>query len=165
MRIYYKKKSADVPSLEIIAKGDWIDLTCVDSNLPYNIEDGKQYMGELGIAMQLPEGYEAIIAPRSSTYKNFGIIVPNSIGVIDNSYRGDNDYWKFPFVVLKQPKNIENLCRYILNKRVCQFRIQLSQKATMWQKIKHLFINKIEFIEVGTFGEETNRGGFGSTGI
>ena len=111
----------------------------------------------LGIAMQLPKGYEAHILPRSSTYKNFGIIQANGEGIIDNTYCGNNDEWKFPAIALRETTIHKG-------ERICQFKIELSQKATMWQKIKWLFSNKIEFEWVYNL-EGENRGGFGSSGV
>ena len=106
--------------------------------------------------MRLPDGFEAIVAPRSSTYKHYGIIQTNSIGVIDSSYCGNEDEWMMPVLSFKKttiPKN----------DRICQFRIQLSQKATIWQKIKWLFSNRIKIKVVENLNDVT-RGGFGSTG-
>ena len=110
----------------------------------------------LGIAMQLPKGYEAHILPRSSTYKNFGIIQANGEGIIDNTYCGNNDEWKFPAIALRETTIHKG-------DRICQFKIELSQKATIWQKIKWLFTSKIEFEQVDELSED-DRGGIGSTG-
>ncbi len=96
----------------------------------------------LGIAMELPKGYEAIVAPRSSTYKKYGIVQTNSIGVIDNSYCGDNDQWRMP-VYFTQDVVIPK------GSRIAQFRIQAKQP-------------EINFITVESLGN-TDRGGFGST--
>lgn len=107
----------------------------------------------LGIAMQLPEGYEAILAPRSSTFKKYGIIQTNSIGVIDCSYNGDNDEWKMavlPTRTITIPKGT----------RIAQFRIQLSQKATVGQKLKWLFSSKPKLISISSLNNK-ERGGFG----
>ena len=164
--------------IEIIDKGDWIDLS-VASQVTLKgpiAETLHRKKGEddavnkfrdvifpkvvnipLGIAMQLPKGYEAIIVPRSSTFSKYGIICAISFGIIDHSYSGNNDEWKFPALAMRDTK-IEEGCR------ICQFRIQLSQKATMWQKIKWLFTSKIE-IEYVDHLSNTDRGGFGSTGI
>jgi dUTP pyrophosphatase len=95
------------------------------------------------------------MAPRSSAAKKMGIMCANSIGVIDQSYCGDDDQWMFPAVTLRKTSISKNT-------RICQFRIQLSQKATMWQRIKWLFTSGIELVEVESLGN-TNRGGFGST--
>lgn len=164
--------------IEIIDKGDWIDLAVAsDITLKGPIaETLHRKKGEddvvnkfrsvifpeavnipLGVAMQLPKGYEAIIVPRSSTYKRYGIICVNSLGIIDYTYSGNDDEWKFPALAMRDTK-IEEGCR------ICQFRIQLSQKATMWQKIKWIFTSKIE-IEYVDHLSDTDRGGFGSTGI
>lgn len=161
---------SEIPS--IVNKGEWIDLranTWMQFKAPQSgvlkrTKDGSyrnvtfnNYMIPLGIAMKLPEGFEAIIAPRSSTFKNFGIIQSNSIGIIDNSYSGNNDQWMFSAIALKEGK-------VNCGDRICQFRIQLSQKATMWQKIKWFFYSGIKFEEVQSLNV-TDRGGFGSTGI
>ena len=112
---------------------------------------------KLGIAMELPKGLEAIMLPRSSTLKNFGVISANSQGVIDNSYSGDSDEWGFPAIALRETT---------INKgdRICQFRINLSQNAPWYIKLKWLFCNKIEFEEVDRL-ENEDRGGFGSTNL
>jgi dUTP pyrophosphatase len=111
---------------------------------------------KLGVAMELPKGYEAILVPRSSTFKKYGLMQTNSIGVIDNSYSSEEDEWGLPVVATRKitiPKGT----------RVAQFRIQLSQKATMWQKIKWLFSSNPELIPVSSLNNPT-RSGFGSTG-
>lgn len=161
----------------IIQNGDWIDLVCAEDikiNAPQadtlkeihfndgsrakyrNVTADLEYI-PLGVAMQLPKGFEAIVTPRSSTPSKFGIMCANSFGVIDGCYCGNNDEWKFPVVAIR-PTFIEKGCR------ICQFRIQLSQKATLWQKIKWLFSSGVELVKVDNL-QENNRGGFGSTGI
>lgn len=161
----------DLP--EVFSVGDWIDL-----KTPYDIsgkapvatylrqvtlDDGtiKKFREvefdsvqvSLGIAMKLPEGYEAILAPRSSSYHKCGFVVTNSIGVIDNSYSGNNDEWKLP-VEFHRTENIP------AGTRICQFRIQLSQKATFLQKLKWMFSSKIVLQKVENL-DDTDRGGFG----
>lgn len=143
----------------IIQNGDWIDLICAE-DMKLNIttlEDNPdvKYI-PLGVAMQLPKGFEAIVAPRSSTPNRFGIMCANSFGVIDNYYCGNNDEWKFPVIAIRSTF-IEKGCR------ICQFKIQLSQKATLWQKIKWLFSSGVELVKVDNL-QENSRGGFGSTG-
>lgn len=130
---------------EAIENGDWIDLKAM--------EDVFLGMGEfrlipLGVAMKLPAGYEAHIAPRSSTFKNYGIIMTNSVGVVDNSYCGPNDMWKIP--VLKLGAGLKGP---LIKKgeRICQFRIIKKQP-------------KIVF-EDSTLEDQKDRGGFGSTGV
>lgn len=127
--------------LEMIEKGNWCDL--------YTVEDIEMKTGErryisLGISMKLPQGYEAITAPRSSTFKRYGLLQTNSIGVIDSSYCGDNDIWMFPAYATK---DIE----IPAGTRICQFRIVLSQPQLI-------------FTSVDSLGEE-DRGGLGSTGV
>lgn len=148
--------------LEIIDKGDWVDLR---SNKEYKLQGPKtvsgnvtfnSYLIPLGVAMQLPEGFEAMVLPRSSTHKNYGIILANSEGVIDNSYNGDSDEWKFGAIAMRDGVIHKN-------DRIAQFRIQLSQKATMWQKLKWLLSSKIKFEYVKELNS-VNRGGIGSTG-
>ena len=97
----------------------------------------------LGVAMQLPPGYEAHLVPRSSTYKNFGIIQTNSCGIVDGSYCGDDDMWRMPALAVRDTV-------IHVNDRIAQFRIYKNQP-------------QIEFEEVTTLGN-ANRGGFGSTG-
>jgi dUTP pyrophosphatase len=156
---------------KIIKKGDWIDLFCAKEMVLSAPQAGtlkgqdvkhRDVVSEityipLGIAMQLPDGFEAIVVSRSSAAKNMGVMLANGIAVIDNSYKGDDDQWMYPAITLRKTS-------IALNTRLCQFRIQLSQKATMWQKIKWLFISGIELVEVDSLSGE-NRHGLGSTGI
>jgi len=126
-------------------KGDWIDLRAA--------EDVFMGMGEfrlvpLGVAMKLPEGYEAHIAPRSSTFKNYGIIMTNSVGIVDNSYCGPNDMWKFPALKMGSGQNGPLIKK---GERICQFRIVKKQPS-------------IQF-EDSTLQYQEDRGGFGSTGV
>lgn len=124
----------------IDGKSDWIDLRATED---VTLKFGEFKLISLGVSMQLPEGYEAHIVPRSSTFKNFGIIQTNHCAVIDNSYCGDNDIWKYPVLALRDTE-------IHVNDRICQFRIVENQP-------------KIQFEEVEQLGE-VNRGGFGSTG-
>ena len=155
---------------EFINKGEWIDLrSAVTTELkaPYaNTLNGKRDKRDvvfdyqlipLGFAMKLPKGFEAIANPRSGTFKNYGIMLVNSQGVIDSSYSGTNDEWKFPALAFRDTTVFEG-------DRICQFRIQPSQKASVWTKLRWLFTNKIEFVWVDSLDEE-DRGGFSSTGV
>jgi dUTP pyrophosphatase len=156
---------------EITPKGDWIDCFAAKDTIittPYantlhqnrTIRDVviNNTLIPLGFALKLPKGYEIVVNPRSSTYNKYGIILANSQGVIDNSYNGDNDQWWFNAIAFRDTV----IPKYT---KICQFKIQLSQFATFWQKIKWLFWNgKIEFIEVDHLCN-TDRGGHGSTGI
>lgn len=131
----------EIDKITKIEKGDWIDLR---SATTIELKKGEFKLIPLGVAMQLPNGYEAHIVPRSSTYKNFGVIQTNHQGVVDESYCGDNDQWFFPAYALRD--TVINV-----NDRICQFRIVEKQPA-------------ISFEEVECLGNE-DRGGCGSTGI
>lgn len=139
---------------QIIEKGDWIDLRLSES-VELDPGDGIIYL-PLGVAMKLPAGYEAHAVSRSCTPKKFGIFNPGALGVIDNSYSGNSDEWKFPALALR-PTTIDQ------GTRIAQFRIVLSQKATMWQRIKHLFYSGVKIVMVDSLDSE-DRGGLGSTG-
>ena len=109
---------------------------------------------DLGVVIELPKGFEAILLPRSSTFKKWGILLANSVGIIDNSYCGPNDIWKFPALATRSvtiPKGTP----------IAQFKIQLSQKATIWQKLRWLFSPKIEIVKVDELHNE-DRGGLGT---
>lgn len=129
-----------IDRLSKIDKGDWIDLRAAET---VELKAGEFKLIPLGVAMQLPEGYEAHVVPRSSTYKNFGIIQTNHQAVIDESYCGDNDQWFYPAYALRD--TVINA-----NDRICQFRIMKKQP-------------EIEFNEV-TILNNKDRGGIGSTG-
>lgn len=122
-------------------KSDWIDLRAAQE---VSMKAGEFRLIPLGIAMKLPKGYEAHIVPRSSTFKNFGIIQTNHQGVVDESYCGDNDQWFFPAYALRDTT-------IHVNDRICQFRIMEHQPV-------------IQFDEVEELGNQ-DRGGIGSTGI
>ena len=124
----------------IDGKSDWIDLR---SAADIELKAGEFKLIPLGIAMQLPKGYEAHIVPRSSTFKNFGIIQTNHMAVIDESYCGDNDQWFYPVYAMRDTT-------IKVNDRICQFRIMEHQPA-------------INFEEVMVLNNE-DRGGHGSTG-
>lgn len=122
-------------------KSDWYDLRAAES---ISIKKGEFKLVPLGVAMKLPRGYEAHVVPRSSTFKNYGIIQTNGVGIIDNSYCGDKDQWFMP-VYATRDTSIE------FNDRICQFRIVKKQPVIDFNKVFHL---------IGR-----NRGGFGSTGL
>ena len=124
----------------IDGKSDWIDLRAAED---VTLKAGEFKLVPLGIAMQLPEGYEAHVVPRSSTFKNFGILQVNSMGVIDASYCGDNDQWFMPVLAMRDTE-------IHVNDRICQFRIMKNQPPVEFELVEHLS------------GED--RGGFGSTG-
>ena len=130
----------DIEKIEKIGIGDWIDLRAGED---VTMKAGEYRMIPLGVAMQLPKGYEALVAPRSSTFKKYGLILTNSIGVIDESYKGDNDEWNFLAYAMHDTVIQKN-------ERICQFRI-----------IEHQPL--INLVEVDTLGNP-DRGGIGSTG-
>lgn len=139
----------DIEKIEKITVGDWIDLRASeDVYVPLN----QFRLIPLGVSMKLPMGYEAHIVPRSSTFKNWGIIQTNHMGVIDNSYSGTNDIWQFPAFCLENKSNIVGIEGTFIHKgdRICQFRIMPIQPS-------------IEFEEVELL-DETDRGGFGTSG-
>lgn len=124
----------------IDGKSDWIDLRAAEN---IALKQGDFMLIPLGVAMQLPDGYEAHIVPRSSTFKNFGIIQTNHMGIVDETYCGDNDQWYMPALAMRDTE-------IHINDRICQFRIMEHQPV-------------LEFDEVSTLGNE-DRGGIGSTG-
>lgn len=130
----------DIQKIEKISVGDWIDLRAAEE---VTMKAGEYRMIPLGVAMELPKGYEALVAPRSSTFKKYGVILANSIGIIDETYKGDNDEWNFLAFAMRDTVIHKN-------ERICQFRI-----------IKHQ--PTIHLIEVETL-DNPDRGGIGSTG-
>ena len=124
----------------IDGKSDWIDLRAAED---VELKAGEFKLISLGVSMELPKGYEAHIVPRSSTFKTWGIIQTNSMGIVDESYRSDSDIWKMPVYATRDT---------IIHKndRICQFRIEKHQPTIKFEEVQHLE------------GEE--RGGFGSTG-
>ena len=140
IKIKYFDALPEFMNVQKISKGDWIDLRASER---VELKAGEYYLIPLGVGMILPDGYEAHIVPRSSTPSKFGIMCANSMGIIDNSYSGDNDEWKFPAVAIRDT---------IIEKgdRICQFRLMRNQPP-------------IEFIEVEKLND-ISRGGIGSTG-
>lgn len=130
----------DVPQLKKISVGDWIDLRAAER---VELKAGEYKLIPLGVGMILPDGYEAHVLPRSSTPSKFGVLMANSMGIIDNSYSGDNDEWKFPAVALRDT---------VIEKgdRICQFRIEKNQPPIKFETVFNL--------------NEVSRGGIGSTG-
>ena len=135
------KYHANIDRLERIGghKSDWVDLRTSESTL---MAKGEFKMIPLGVSMELPKGYEALVLPRSSTFKKYGVILANSMGVIDESYKGDNDEWRFLAYATRNTVIPQN-------ERIAQFRIIQHQP-------------ELEFIEVETLGND-DRGGIGST--
>jgi dUTP pyrophosphatase len=131
---------ADIDPIEKIENGDWIDLRVAED---VELKAGDFKVISLGVSLQLPDGYEAHVVPRSSTFKNWGVIQTNHMGIIDNSYCGDNDIWRFPAYATRDVL-IEK------NSRVCQFRIMKKMEDVTFTTVEKL--------------ENDSRGGFGSTG-
>lgn len=139
IKIKYHNKN--IKKIKKISMGDWVDLRAAET---VELKAGEFKLISLGISMQLPNDYEAHIVPRSSTFKNFGIIQTNHCGIIDNSYSGSNDIWMFPAYALRDTVINEN-------DRICQFRIMKKMP-------------NVKFLEVDILNE-VDRGGFGSTGL
>ena len=139
--IKVKYFSDDIEELCYVAgKSDWIDLSAAEE---VSLRAGDFRLIPLGVAIALPAGYEAHIVPRSSTFKNYGILQANSMGVVDCSYCGDNDQWRMP-VYATRDVTIEK------NARICQFRIMRNQPPLRFTRVERL--------------DGPDRGGFGSTG-
>ncbi|MDE6889847.1 MAG: deoxyuridine 5'-triphosphate nucleotidohydrolase [Eubacterium sp.] len=139
LRVRYH--SDKIERLDYIAgKSDWIDLRSAEN---VTLKKGEFHLISLGVSMQLPPGYEAVIVPRSSTFKNFGIIQTNHMGVIDETYCGDNDVWMMPALAVRDTQ-------IHVNDRICQFRILRHQP-------------RLVFEETDCLGNP-DRGGLGSTG-
>ena len=139
LKIKYHIK--DLQKIEKIEKGDWIDLR---SAYDEEFTAGEFGFIDLGVSIKIPKGYEAHLAPRSSTFKNYGILQVNSVGVIDESYAGDEDVWKTPVYATRNTVIKKN-------DRICQFRII--------EKMHPITITEVEHMT------DDPRGGFGSTGV
>lgn len=134
------KYHTDIAPIESLEKGDWIDLRAAED---VEMKAGEFRLISLGVSMKLPEGYEAHIVPRSSTYRHWGIIQTNHMGVIDNSYSGNNDIWKFPALAVRDTQIYKN-------ERICQFRLMKKQEKPAFETVDWL--------------DDDDRGGFGSSG-
>ena len=141
MKIKIKYFDMDLPKIEKIPQGDWVDLRCAEDT---TMKKGEYKLLRLGIGMEIPKGYEALVVPRSSTPSKFGIILANSIGVIDNSYNGDTDQWRFPAVAIRDTEIKKG-------DRICQFRIIENQPDLEFEEVEHL--------------NEISRGGIGMSGV
>ena len=142
MELLVRYLSDKVGKLEYVdGKSDWIDLRCAEN---VRLKAGESALLPLGIAVKLPKGYEAHIVPRSSTFRNYGILQTNSMGVVDCSYCGDGDEWKMPVYAVRDTE-------ISAGDRICQFRIVKNQP-------------RLTFTETDSLGGN-DRGGFGSTGV
>ena len=140
LNLYVKYFTDGIEPISKIEIGDWIDLRSAEDIV---IKKGEYKNIHLGIGMILPSGYEAHVLPRSSTFKTWGILLVNGMGIIDESYNGDNDEWRFPALAVRDTTIHKN-------DRICQFRIMEKQPKLNMVTVRNL--------------NETNRGGFGSTG-
>lgn len=135
---YFDKEIDKIRNIE--GKSDWYDLRAAET---VELKKGEYKLIPLGVGAILPNDYEINIVPRSSTFKNWGILQTNSFGVIDNSYSGDNDQWMFPVYATRDTIISKN-------DRICQFRINKKQPELIIEEVEHL--------------NDVDRGGFGSTG-
>lgn len=153
------KYHADIEKIKKIEVGDWIDLRAAEDVF---IPLGEARTISLGVSMKLPEGYEAHVLPRSSTFNKWGVILTNSKGVIDNSYSGTNDIWKFQAFCVDSKDVVINEIDYDWideiegtwirkNDRICQFRIVKKQPELTFEEVDKL--------------DDVDRGGYGSTGV
>lgn len=141
-QIKIKYISNEIEKLRYIdGKSDWIDLRASENVV---LKQGETRLIRLGVAMELPQGYEAHIVPRSSTFRNFGIIQTNHMGIVDHSYCGDTDEWKYPVLAMRDTE-------IHINDRICQFRIMKNQPKLVFEEVEHL--------------QGEARGGFGTTGV
>ncbi len=142
MEIKIKYHDTGLEALAFIggAQSDWIDLRAAEK---VEMKTGEFRIISLGVSMKLPDGYEAHLAPRSSTFLKYGIIQTNGVGVIDNSYSGDDDVWGMPALAMRDT---------VIEKgdRICQFRLMKKMDAVSFVAVDHL--------------SDQSRGGFGSTG-
>lgn len=140
IKVKYVNPPENFSKIEKIDKGDWIDLYAAED---VEFKAGDHKLIRLGVAIQLPTGYEAYLAPRSSTFKTWGLIVANSFGIIDESYCGNEDEWKLSAYAMRDTKVHKN-------DKICQFRIVKKQPYLKIKEVAEL--------------KNKNRGGFGSTG-
>ncbi len=141
-QIRIKYLNDTIQRLEYIdGKSDWIDLRAAEE---VTLKAGEFKMIHLGVCMELPEGYEAHIVPRSSSFKTFGIIQTNHMGVVDESYCGPDDWWRMPVMAVRDTQ-------IHVNDRICQFRIMEHQPRLIFEEVEEM-------------EKKESRGGFGSTG-
>ena len=139
INIIYKDET--IEKIKKIDCGDWIDLRAAED---VELKAGEFKLINLGVAMQLPKGYEANIVPRSSTFKNYGILMANSVGCIDQSYCGDSDQWMMPVYATRD-------VTIHINDRIAQFKLEKKQDSILFKEVEHF--------------DNPDRGGIGSTGV
>ena len=140
LKILIEYHDTDLGKIEKIPVGDWIDLRCAERA---DMEAGQFRILSLGVSMKLPKGYEAHVVPRSSTFKKWGILQTNGIGIIDESYCGEGDVWKFPALAMRHTTIFKG-------DRICQFRIVKKMPEVQFEEVERM--------------KDKNRGGIGSTG-
>ena len=140
LKVKYFTEGLD-PLCYVEGKSDWIDLRAAED---VSLTAGEFRLIPLGVAIALPEGYEALVAPRSSTFRRYGLLQTNSVGVVDNAYRGDNDQWMWPAYATRDTVVLKN-------ERICQFRVIRNQPPLRFVRTDRL--------------DAPDRGGFGSTGV
>jgi dUTP pyrophosphatase len=140
LEILIKYHDKDLGKIEKLPVGDWIDLRSAER---VDMDAGQYREISLGVSMKLPEGYEAHMVPRSSTFKKWGILQTNCIGIIDESYCGDGDVWKFPALAMRSTTIFKG-------DRICQFRIMPKMAEVNFVEVEHM--------------DDPDRGGLGSTG-
>lgn len=150
-----KYKDRNFPTMLITNKGDWIDLMAAED---YELKAGESVPIDLGIAMKCPEGFEAWLVPRSGTFKKYGLIQTNSIGIIDNSYSGNNDIWMMPVYATQDTKIAKG-------ERLCQFRLMPNMNSIFdkFANFEMFACDDLYIIETEQL-DDKDRGGFGSTG-
>ena len=139
-KILIRYHDDEIEKIGKIAQGDWIDLRAAET---VSLKAGEHRIVSLGVSMRLPDGFEAHIVPRSSTFKKWGILQTNHMGIIDNSYSGDNDIWCMSVLAMRDTTINKN-------DRICQFRIMKKMDDVAFEEVAYL--------------EGPDRGGFGSTG-
>lgn len=140
LEILVKYHDANLPRIERFPVGDWIDLRAAER---VDLSPMEYRKISLGISMKLPEGYEAHVVPRSSTFEKWGVLLVNSTGIIDNSYSGEHDIWQFPALAMRSTTIFKG-------DRICQFRIMKKMEDVKITEVEHMV--------------DPDRGGFGSTG-
>lgn len=140
LKIKIKFNSAEMENFSPVQHGDWIDLRAAED---VSMKGGEFRLISLGVSIKLPEGYEAHVVPRSSTFKKWGVLQANHMGVIDEAYCGENDIWRFPALAMRDTEIKKG-------DRICQFRVMKKQPPIIFEVVDHM--------------EDQDRGGFGSTG-
>ena len=140
LEVMVKYHDKDLGKIEKLPIGDWIDLRSAER---VDMDAGDFKIISLGVSMKLPKGYEAHVVPRSSTFRRWGILLTNGVGIIDESYCGEDDVWKFPALAMRSTTIFKG-------DRICQFRIIPKMPEVVFTEVEHM--------------NDPDRGGLGSTG-